>query len=123
MASDKLSNPTGALTGESVSEPLVVSNKPPTVLLFKKDITVQPDKSVKLEGAGFHSMIGIAGVQYRVGNGDWTAAAADDGIFDTAFESFSIVTQPLPKGSHTIEVKAIDQAGNSASAKVSVKVE
>ncbi len=35
VASDKLSNPTGALTGEAVSEPFVVCNTPPSVTVYR----------------------------------------------------------------------------------------
>jgi len=38
-----------------------------------------------------------------------------DGIFDSEMESFSITSIPVAKGSHKLELKAINGAGNSAS--------
>ena len=123
VGSDELSNPTDKLKGEAISETLIVSNKAPKVVAFKKTLVVQADKSVRVEGLAYQDIVGIAGVQYKVVSDDWAAAAASDGIFDTPFETFAIATQPLAKGEHTIKVKAIDQAGNSATAEVKVKVE
>ena len=123
VGSDKAANPVDALTGEAISDPVVVCNKAPKVAAFKKTVTVQPDKSVTLEGFALQEVIGIAGVQYKVGKGDWASAAASDGIFDSGFEAFTLRTQPLEKGEYTIEVKAINQAGRSSVTKMPVKVE
>ncbi len=123
VGSDGLSNATDAQTGEALSEQIIVCNKKPKVVGFKKTITVQPDKSVKFDGFAQQDLIGIAGIQYRIGTGDWASAAANDGIFDSGFEAFTVTTQPLAKGEYTIELKAIDQAGNSLTTKLKVKVE
>jgi hypothetical protein len=122
-ASDRLSNPTGALTGEDASGAFIISNKPPKIMLFKKTAAIGADKSARVEGVAYSNLVTIAGVQYRVGAGDWAAAAPDDGIFDSKFAGFTIVTQPLENGVQTIEVKAIDQAGNSATTKITVRVQ
>jgi len=123
VGSDALGNPTDPLTDEEISEPLIVSNKSPKVAAFKKTMTVQADKTARLEGVAYHELVEIAGVQYKVGSDDWAAAAATDGIFDSLIEPFAITTQPLTSGEHTVEVKAIDEAGNSATTKLTVKVE
>lgn len=123
VASDRISNPTDALTAEAISEPIVLSNKAPRVSAFKKTITIQSDNSARIEGVAYHDFVGLAGVQYKVDADDWAAAAATDGIFDSKFETFVITTQPLSKGDHIMEVKAVDQAGNAATTKVTVKVE
>lgn len=123
VASDRVSNPADTLTAEAISEPIILSNGLPRVRAFTKTITVQSDNSARIEGSAYHNFVGLAGVQYKVGSGDWAAAAASDGIFDSMFETFVITTQPLSKGSHTVEVKAVDQAGNAATTEVNVKVE
>lgn len=123
VGSDRLSNPAGALTDEAISRPVFVCNKSPRLVAFKSTLTVQADKSVKIEGSSHQDLIGIAGVQYKIDKeNDWAAAAPNDGIYDSGFEGFTIVTQPLGIGLHTIEIKSIDQAGNSASTKIDVKV-
>jgi hypothetical protein len=123
VASDRVSNPSDTMTGEIVSDPIVLSNKTPRVAAFKKTVTIQSDRSARIEGAAYHDFIGLAGVQFRVDSGDWLAAAATDGIFDSTFEAYVIATRPLEIGNHTVEVKAVDQAGNAGTAKVTVKVE
>lgn len=123
VVSDKLSNPSDALKDEVIVEPITIANKPPRVFAFKKTMVVGPDRSVRIGGAAYHDLVGIAGVQYRIDSGDWAAAAASDGLFDTGFETFAITTPAMDKGQHTLEVKAIDQAGNSATVKVPVSIE
>jgi hypothetical protein len=123
VGSDRLSNPVDALSGEAISDPVVISNAAPKVYAFKKTLTVLADKSVRVEGVAYTELAGLAGVQYKTGADDWASAAAADGIFDSAFETFTLTTLPLSKGEHAIEVKAIDQAGNSATIKVTAKIE
>ncbi len=53
----------------------------------------------------------IAGVNFRVDDGPWMPARADDGTFDEPVESFSFVTPPLETGVHTVEVQAQDSEG------------
>ncbi|MCL6630159.1 MAG: hypothetical protein K6U00_11220, partial [Armatimonadetes bacterium] len=118
IASDRASNAADALSAEAISDPIIVCNKSPRVTVFKKSIVVQTDKRIRIEGIAYQDLVGIAGVQYRVGaSGDWMPAGALDGIFDTPTEPFVILTEPMSKGAYTIEIKAIDQAGNSATTK------
>jgi len=118
IASDRASNAADALSAEAISDPIIVCNKSPRVTVFKKSIVVQTDKRIRIEGIAYQDLVGIAGVQYRVGaSGDWMPAGASDGIFDTPTEPFVILTEPMSKGAYTIEIKAIDQAGNSATTK------
>ena len=122
VASDKSSNPVGALTKEDISEAFTVCNTPPTVNVFDETITVGGDNSASAEGFASHEMVAVVGVQFRVDGGDWAAAAASDGIFDTGSEPFIITTEVLTKGDHKIDVKAIDEAGNTTETKFTVTV-
>ncbi len=54
----------------------------------------------------------LVGVQYRLDDGDWQAAAPADGAFDTRIEQFSITVAALAPGLHTVEAAALDSAGN-----------
>lgn len=123
LASDRLSNADDFLTDEKISDPFIIVNRPPRVVVFEKDLVVQPDKSVVVPGYSYQTLAEIAGVEYRVDEGDWAAAAPDDGIFDSTTEAFTVRTLPLNTGERTIEVKAIDSAGNAATTKLNVKVE
>jgi len=53
----------------------------------------------------------LTGVQYRFNGGDWRQATADDGAFDSTSEAYYF-TASLPPGLHTLEVVAVDSAGN-----------
>ncbi|MDH7570838.1 MAG: hypothetical protein QHJ73_14755, partial [Armatimonadota bacterium] len=115
VASDRLSNPVDARSVERVAGPILISNTPPQLSL-RSGPTVDPDGAVRLAGRA-QARVPMAGVDYRVDEGEWTAAAADDGIFDAESEGFSLRTPPLQKGEHTLEVRAVDAAGNHATEK------
>ena len=122
VATDRTSNATGYLTDEKIVGPVIVANTPPKVFASQKDVKVNADRTAVLSGYASGSLVPVVGVQYRVDSGDWMAAAASDGIFDSPSEGFAVTTQPLAKGKRTIEVKAVDAAGNSATAKVTADV-
>ncbi len=54
----------------------------------------------------------LTGVQYRIGGGNWQQAAAGDGAFDTTTESYQFAVSSLSSGIHTLEIAAVDSAGN-----------
>lgn len=122
VGSDRLSNPVGALTNEAISRSVTICNKQPVLVLLKKASSILPDKTAHVEGIAFQKTVGISCVQYRIDSGDWTAAAPGDGIYDSGFETFSLTTPALTAGDHTIEVKAFDQAGNTASGNIKLTV-
>lgn len=121
VASDKTSNPVGALTDEKVVGPLIVANKPPTLFAFKKDITINPDNSVSVDGYTF-DLIPISGVQYKIDDGEWQAAEPKDGIFDSTAEPYMVNTAVLEKGNHTIEIMSINAVGMSTTTKVTAEI-
>ena len=49
---------------------------------------------------------------YRFDGGGWQEAMASDGAFDTVAENFHFTATSLPPGLHTLEVAAVDSAGN-----------
>ncbi|MEA3340889.1 MAG: hypothetical protein U9R15_13075 [Chloroflexota bacterium] len=57
----------------------------------------------------------LARVQYRFNGGDWQQATAGDGAFDGTSESYRF-TASLPPGLYTLEVVAVDSAGNVSEA-------
>jgi hypothetical protein len=58
----------------------------------------------------------LANVQYRVDGGTWQDATASDGTFDEDTEDYTFTTSPLPGGTYTFEVRAIDSSGNETAA-------
>ena len=57
----------------------------------------------------------LARVQYRFNGGNWQQATADDGAFDGTSEGYHF-TASLPPGLYTLEVVAVDSAGNVSEA-------
>ncbi len=54
----------------------------------------------------------LTGVQYRLDEGDWQPATADDGAFDDTFESYHLAAGGIMPGLHLLQVAARDSAGN-----------
>lgn len=122
VATDAPSNPTDARTAEAISDPFVICNAKPAVILYKSAIKVNSDGSVSLEGTAAQLLIAVSAVQYRIDGGKWVAAVPTDGIFDTQIENFTITTIPLTRGKHVIEVKAFNEASGTAVETVEVEV-
>jgi hypothetical protein len=123
VASDKPANPEGARSAEQISGEFRIVNRPPILVPFKSDITIGQDRTVRLEGAALHPAALVRAVQFRVDSDrEWISASAMDGIFDGTLERWTLKTLPLTSGTHTIEVQALDEAGNAVTEKVTVQV-
>lgn len=122
VASDRTSNASDALTDEVVSESFVICNTPPKLVVYKTGTELKAAGSATITGSATSKLVEIAGVQYRVDGGEWAAAVAEDGVFDSPYETFSLTTDKLDIGAHKVEVQAIDMAGNASSEIVEVKV-
>ncbi len=120
VASDKPSNPDGALTSKAASAPFLIANTAPTLTLGTPQVT--PDKSVLLQGIAATGLAFVRAVQGRADGGDFVAASADDGLFDSPQEAWTLALPALSSGSHKIEVQALDRAGNSVTQSVTVTV-
>jgi WD40 repeat protein len=120
VASDKPSNPIGALTAEKLSGEIRIVNRVPTLSLFKSGLKRGDDGAVTLEGSALQTGAAIRAVQFRVDGGDWTAAIATDGLFDSTLESFSLTTPTLTKVKHRLEVQVQDEAGNTATQTIDI---
>lgn len=120
VASDRPSNAVDPRQAEAISERIVIANRLP--LLLVSPPRVLPDRKVELTGIALHRSAPITGVQVRIDGGPWLAAAPVDGLFDTSLESFSVRTDVLPQGAHSIEVTAFAASGVSATETVSVEV-
>jgi parallel beta-helix repeat protein len=87
------------------------TNKP--TLTYEGNVTVVPYPNSNPFGAGRNVSINtITSVEYRVDNGAWQNAFAEDGSFDQAEEGFYFVTQPLSKGPHVIQTRGVNSVGN-----------
>lgn len=84
----------------------------PTVSLAPLSPDPSADNTPALVGIAQDSTSPIAAVEYRVDGGDWVAALALDGSLDSVSENFTIATAVLADGSHTVQARASDAAGN-----------
>lgn len=57
----------------------------------------------------------IAGVEWRIDGGAWTAASVVDGAWNESLEDFTFVTEPLGLGAHVVEARATNVVGNAQS--------
>ncbi len=121
VASDYASNPSDPQTAQAISEPFVICNSLPQLTLSGTPL-LGADRRVTLSGSASQGLITITAVQYRIDGGDWLAAVARDGLFDSTNEGFGLTTLPLTPGKHTIEVAAFNAANNKATQKVEVTV-
>jgi hypothetical protein len=121
VASDRPSNP-GAAREDDARQLVWVDNTPPVVVALRSTLSVTAQKTAKFRGAAEDALSPLRGVDYRVDSGKWRAAAVE-GLIGTQEVSFSVETEALTAGDHTVKVRAFDQAGNSAEDEMRVKVE
>jgi len=121
VATDKASNPAEPLTAVAVSEPFIVSNEAPQLFVFERGIEVDASKSAAISGFSA-GRVSLKGAQYRLGTGDWYAIDPEDGLWDSAFETFRFSVPACPSGEQTLEVRLVDAAGNASTSKVKFKV-
>jgi len=121
VASDKRSNPSDPQANDQVLGPITVVNSKPTVTL-DSDPPSAKDRAVTVTGTADGLRVPVSTVSYRVDKGDWSAAEAVDGLFDSPREAFRVVTDPLSPGEHTIEVRVTTIANLNASAETKVTV-
>ena len=113
VATDAPSNASGALTDEAVSEPIIVANRAPSLFLFRKSAHTESDGKVTIDGLA-DGRAPLVGAQFRIDGKEWSACEAADGIWDSPFEAWSCSAASLARGEHTLEVKVVDAAGNTA---------
>ena len=54
-------------------------------------------------------------IEHRLNGGAWISATASDGTLDEYSEGFAVATTPLGAGTHTIQIRARNTAGNHSS--------
>jgi hypothetical protein len=120
VASDGPDNPPGkALAGERVSEPIDIDNTPPVVRAVS-----QPQKSAEALRLAFEVDDATGRVKradVSIDGSPWNPTFPDDGIADSARETYSIDLALLGPGEHTISLRAFDNSGNVGSVSVTVR--
>ncbi len=119
IASDRQSEPSDPMQDDDTVV-VWIDNTPPQVMLFKSSLVVAPDRRVRFSGTATDNLSAIRSVEYRVDDGDWQSlplAAVDSLTVD-----FTVSTDPLSPGKHTVEVRAFNAAGNIGSDKLAAEV-
>jgi len=120
VAEDAPSNPPGAsLSAERLSEPFDVDNNPPRIGPIRASVS-GPAARIEFEVADSFSNLGP--VEYSVNAGEWWSVHPVDGISDSIREDYRVDLPGLPAGETVVVVRAGDEAGNSATAKVLLRV-
>jgi outer membrane protein assembly factor BamB len=117
VASDERSNPREeALEHSLTSTPFLVDNRKPELL----DIKVAYPMAT---GRARDSFSPISELAYSIDGGDWQPFSPKDGIFDDPSEEFSIkLPSGLPKGGHSLAIRAVDAADNVGAVQLTFRV-
>ncbi|MEK7813004.1 MAG: choice-of-anchor X domain-containing protein, partial [Candidatus Desantisbacteria bacterium] len=66
----------------------------------------------------------VVSLEYRVGTGTWMGTSSSDGVLnDELKEEFAIWVTGLKQGTNTIEVRAVDEVGNTGTDSVNIVVD
>ena len=101
---------TATWTGDSVN---IVDNTAPAVTITPLTPDPTENSTPTFTGTATDASSSISSVEYRVDDGDWTAATASDGAFDSLAEDYTFTTASLGDGEHTVDVRATDSAANT----------
>lgn len=120
VAKDSPSNPLNqALSGERLSETIVIDNSPPEVSAIGTP-QVSADKArVAFEATDSASFINRA--EYSLDGSDWQTVYADDGISDSAKERYTFDVPLKTTGEYSITLRVFDNNGNVGNARVLVR--
>jgi len=126
-ASDERSNTTSTkLTGNRISEPVVVDNTGPVVKNMKTTSALENSGQAPalaaiqyriFEFEVYDELSAIGKLEYTIdSNADWIGTVPDDLVYDTTQENFTIkidAKEHLPKGDHVLTIKVSDAVGNT----------
>ncbi|HEX8748302.1 MAG TPA: hypothetical protein VF717_14095 [Pyrinomonadaceae bacterium] len=120
VVTDAPENPGGqALTGERISEPVDIDNAPPVVRASGNPQVTADNVRALFEVEDATGRLKRADVS--IDGGPWRAVSPEDGIADSARESYTLDLQIAGAGEHTISLRAFDSSGNVGSARVTVR--
>jgi sugar lactone lactonase YvrE len=124
-ASDSLSVPSEPLSAE-VSIGVWVDNTAPEIGLLKSSLVVGEDRRAAVAGWARDALSPIQSVEYRVDEEKWRSVAlgsVESSLAGAYVADLSVTTEALKAGSHSLDVRVFDAAGNVATDSLPVKVE
>jgi len=130
-ASDERSNsPQTALTAGRVSEPVVVDNTGPAIVIYSVGdgaALATPDEirgdKAEIKLAAIDQLSAIEELSYTIdSNTDWNTTIPDDLVYDTTEENFTLALDKLTDGQHVVSLRAKDSVGNTTYKTVELNV-
>ncbi len=107
VASDSISNPPGKeLTSQKISRPFTVDNSAP------KLSSLRINKNGQVSFGVSDTFSRITAVSFRVDKKNWQMLLPNDQIFDSLREKFQFKLKKQKKGSHILQIRVKDAAGN-----------
>lgn len=120
IATDAPDNALGhALTGERVSEPVDVDNRPPVISEGSATQAQAGNVNVSFnveDGSGI-----IKRADLSVDSGEWQSVFPEDGIADSGRETYRLTVPVAGAGEHTISFRVFDGSGNVSSRRIVVR--
>lgn len=120
VARDSIGNPVGGQSAEAISKPFVVDNSPPLLLFEADSFKKSSDRRVAGKAVALDDVSSITSAEFRVDDGEWKAAGAQDSMFDSRWEDINFEAEVSETENHTIELRTRDSAGNVATKKESL---
>ena len=119
-ASDAAGNPLGEeRTTEAFSEPFTVDNTPPRVTSF----TARGEAgAVTIDGRAEDDTSPLSRIEVAIDDQDWRTVTPEGGLADDRSLSFRARVPKVESGDHTVSVRAVDLAGNTATRAIRVTV-
>jgi hypothetical protein len=106
-------------TSELTSEPFTVDNTPPAVTALE----ARGERgAARVSGRAEDGSSTLSRLEVSVDDGDWRLLPADGGLTDDRALGFDARLPDLKPGEHTVSVRAVDRAGNTATRAVRVTV-
>ena len=119
-ASDEAANALGeGLTTQVISAPLTIDNTAPVV----GELAVSPERrAVAIAGHAEDAASTLSRIEAALDNGDWRIVSPDGGLADARALSFHARMTDVEPGEHTLSLRAVDAAGNTATRAAHVTV-
>ncbi|MEN6626792.1 MAG: fibronectin type III domain-containing protein [Candidatus Sumerlaeia bacterium] len=116
VASDKRANAPGeALSGEKVSDEVVIDNAPPAIERLRADVG---RKGARIHFDAVDAVSNIAAAKYDLNNKNECSLQPVDDILDQRREQFEADTGRLEPGEYVATISVTDREGNTAVQKV-----
>ena len=114
-STDSNSNTTASV--DAVTDAFTIDTAIPTVSVTAISPDPGTDTTPTISGTATDTGGTISNVQFQVDStsGTWSSCTASDGSFNSSTENFNCTTSALLDGSHTIYIRAVDNASNNSS--------